>query len=105
MKEYLIHPPTRGVTPGLRPGLIIVSRRSVVRGKEELHRAFSIDMPGSWYDNAWNLHVDGCDHMFTNLDDCLYHGGHILDWDGSGSPGFVMTRTDRPFEQHGLVFE
>ena len=107
MKHYLMHPATTGKTRGVRPGLIIISEvyYNRVKRKETLLLAFSIDMPPYYGEGVWNLHADGCNYPYTNLDDCLWHGARIFDWDGEKHPGWEITATDKPFEQYGIIYE
>ena len=46
------------------------------KGKWEEHRIFSIDEPGAWFDDAWNIHVDGCDNPQPTREHCIAFGLH-----------------------------
>ena len=40
--------------------------------------AFQIDMPGRWFDDEYNCHVDGCDYACKDLDEALKKGAEVL---------------------------
>ena len=47
--------------------------------KKALHDWFMIDEPGTWWDDEWNVHVDGCDYPCKTLEDALCKGVEVLD--------------------------
>lgn len=73
MSTYFIHPKTEE-GDGLRPGIIIVSQKRSVKGREVYRYRFTIDTPGAWFDDVYNLHIDGTDNPFKTLEECLKAG-------------------------------
>ena len=52
-------------------------------GKKAKKRiAFQIDLPGRWFENEYNCHVDGCDYPFDTLEKALIKGAEFLRLDG-----------------------
>lgn len=41
------------------------------RGKTNYHLTAWIDPPGTWYDDEYNVHIDGCDYPYSSMDECL----------------------------------
>lgn len=44
------------------------------KGKEITNHIFSIDEPGTWFDDKWNCHADGTDYPFDTIEKCIVHG-------------------------------
>lgn len=61
-----------------RKGCHVVSRPYSYRGKIELAHLFSIDEPGAWYENEWNVHVDGCDYPVPTKEAAINRGMYVL---------------------------
>lgn len=47
--------------------------------KNILYLHFMIDEPGTWWDDEWNVHVDGCDYPCKTLEEAVYKGVEVLD--------------------------
>ncbi len=47
--------------------------------KQRLEIYFSIDIPGAWWDDRWNVHVDGCDYPCASLQEALCRGIEVYD--------------------------
>ena len=71
MKTYYIHPVEPG-KPG-RPIHKVTTRRVYKRyGREiteDVHAAW-FDPPGTYWDDEWNLHYDGCDYHCKDIEEC-----------------------------------
>lgn len=65
-KTYYIHPENQS---GKRP-VSVKAVRGVRKKTEYFHQVAWFDKPGSWLDDAWNLHYDGCDYTCDSLDEC-----------------------------------
>ena len=46
--------------------------------KQVLDLEFSIDEPGTWFDDEYNCHVDGCDHACKTLHEAISKGIWVL---------------------------
>lgn len=42
----------------------------------DMHVAW-FDPPGTWYDDKWNVHYDGCDHPCASLEECKKKLGQL----------------------------
>lgn len=76
METYYVHP--------------VVDNHIWVTAKGRKNRtyiAFQVDLPGKWFDNTYNCHVDGCDYEFNTLEESLEWGAAIL----GGEYQFVHT--------------
>ena len=68
--------------PANERGQIPVSRIIVRNGKkQEKLKSFVcwFDPPGAWFDDKWNVYIDGCDHECNSLEECkewpaMFHG-------------------------------
>ena len=68
--------------PANERGQIPVSRIIVKKGKkQEKFKSFVcwFDPPGAWFDDCWNVHIDGSDFACKDLDECkklppMFHG-------------------------------
>lgn len=47
--------------------------------KKVLKVSFMIDEPHTWWDDEWNVHVDGCDYPCKTLEDAICKGVEVLD--------------------------
>lgn len=47
--------------------------------KQRLESQFLIDLPGTWWENEWNCHADGCDHPCKSLEEAISWGMYIYD--------------------------
>lgn len=74
-KTIYIHPANNGVMSVTR---VMRDWRSRSR-KEIMWLLFSIDRPGAYWDDAWNVHVDGCDYRCANLHEAIARGIEVLD--------------------------
>lgn len=84
---------------GCRKGCHPVSLVYKHRGKDARYHYFSIDEPGAWYDDAWNCHVDGCDHPCSSREEAIRIGADILyDSRFDGSPAIVVIFANRPLQ-------
>ena len=63
---------------GGRKGCHPVSRGIVYRRKFEYQRLFSVDEPGTWWADEWNVHVDGMDFPAPSRDAAIKRGMEIL---------------------------
>lgn len=64
--KLTIHPPSPS-------GKIRISRMG---GHHNPKKQYTInfcwlDPPGTWYDDEWNVHIDGCDYKFSNREKAL----------------------------------
>ncbi len=65
--------------------------------------SFMVDPPGSWDDEKWNCHVDGCDNQFDTLEEALKCGADVLDFDpfSQQKPGYEFEYVCEPYDwQH-----
>lgn len=80
MKTLYIHP----VTPDCNKHH--VSEKITKRGKTVYQHVAWFDPPGSWYEDEWNIHYDGCDHPCRDLEECKSRLVHFV-----GPADFVTT--------------
>lgn len=57
-----------------RKGCHVVSRGVLSRGKLVFQHLFSVDEPGAWWDNQWNVHVDGTDYPAPTKEAAINRG-------------------------------
>lgn len=69
--------------------------------KQVLDDWFMIDMPGTWFDDAYNCHVDGCDHACASLEEAVAKGVWVYDTKDPVTgeyPVYEFRKVARPFE-------
>lgn len=68
------------------------------RKKKVIERiAFQIDLPGRWFEEEFNCHVDGCDYHFDNMEKCLNHGATVLQFNNEE---FQFLNTEEVYNPH-----
>lgn len=61
-----------------RKGCHVVSEKTRGRGGQIVNvHLFSIDEPGAWWDDCWNVHVDGCDYKADSKLEAIYKGMRV----------------------------
>lgn len=63
---------------GCRKGCHPVSIQYPHRGKPHNQHVFSIDEPGAWWADDWNLHVDGQDILCASKEEAVRRGAEVL---------------------------
>lgn len=88
-----IHPPSPS-------GRIRISRMGGHHNPKKQHPVHFcwLDPPGTWYENSWNVHIDGCDYEFPDREKAL---DYIAEWAKGWSPeykeGVEFVETKEPF--------
>ena len=58
------------IHPAYRAGMMPISRMVKAGRKEKSVFVCWFDSPGSWNEDTWNVHIDGCDYECSSLDEC-----------------------------------
>lgn len=66
----LVYKSDAGCRKGCHPVYIL----SAYRGKIVEDHYFSVDEPGSWFEDEWNCHVDGCDYPCKSRQEAIERG-------------------------------
>jgi hypothetical protein len=69
MKTYFVHPADNQH--------IDVTTRHERGGKRFEFLMFIVDLPGRWFEDKYNCHVDGCDYPCDTLEDALERGAYF----------------------------
>jgi len=72
MEIYFVHPVEKNAD-GSRQTIRVSSRFERGRKKFEWHK-FTIDLPGTWWEDKFNCHVDGCDYACDTMESALERG-------------------------------
>ena len=74
MKEiYYIHP--------IVNNHIWITVKRHYKGRDKMFPVFQIDLPGRWYEDEYNVHVDGCDYQCATLEEALHRGAYYYHGD------------------------
>ena len=66
MKTYYVHP--------VENDHVWVTQVTQRGKKIKRYAAFQIDLPGKWFEDTFNCHVDGCDYECNTFDEALERG-------------------------------
>ncbi len=75
MEIYFVHPVEKNAD-GSRQCIKVSTRFERGRKRWE-HRAFTIDLPGTWWEDKFNCHVDGCDYPCDTMEAALERGAYF----------------------------
>lgn len=73
--------------------------------KQVLDMEFCIDEPGTWFDDEYNCHVDGCDHPCKTLEEAISKGIWVLrsrDIKTRVFPRYCFKKVSVPYEYSHL---
>ena len=79
METYFVHPEQQN-HDGSRRYIQVSTRHERGRKRFEWH-AFTIDMPGTWWEDKYNCHVDGCDYKCDTMEAALERGAYFYGGD------------------------
>ena len=86
MKKYNVHPVVNNH--------VWVTTDYVNRGKVKRVIAFQIDLPGRWWEDEYNVHVDGCDYQCKTMDEALHRGAYYFHGNNRNEYEFVQTEEE-----------
>lgn len=82
------------IHPAVRSGKHPVTR-TYTRGKKSVTCLMAwIDPPGTYWDEEWNVHVDGCDYPHLSMEECRKR---IADFYRTGADEIQFKETDEPY--------
>lgn len=92
---FYVHTPNKE-----RNNVVFVTQKIKRDGKDVLFVVFLLDPPGSWDDEKWNLHIDGCDYLYDTMDDALKSGAEFYKNSiiGDDAYNYHFEYIDKPFD-------